>query len=368
MRSARAPLFGTVLVWLAYAGFTALVPAAPQAAVSDAGSSAAVRSSGPNRAGDMSRVAAPRKVVPPHSVPVKEQPAAPAPTAPDAPSRPRLVVTPADAELLALRGDPDKPEDVAALEAFVAAHPDHALGRALLIGFMLAAGNDPALVRPHVEALRELMPESGLPDLYTAALAVREGRVDFARQAVIEAARKDLSWLPDSEFVRLKIAHGLQQGVPPFTVLGDGFANVRLPLLRLNRDLVNATLEQQDDGAAAPDPRLRVETARAFVEVGAAMQAHGAIMIENLVGCAVTKSALDALAETGALTDGDRALLRRVDAVRGEARLVGTYVESVLTAGRVEQYLQDLVAYGEMRAALRGYMGLYGEAEGEAHR
>ena len=88
------------------------------------------------------------------------------------------------------------------------------------------------------------------------------------------------------------------------------------------------------------------------------MQEHGLLLIENLVGNTIVEEAGRALEGAGGLSASERAVIERSRSLPGEARIAGRMLEEILFADAtlLGNFLDDLVTYGELRAARRGVM------------
>ncbi len=360
MKSPWLPISGMVLVWVFYACFIAVLSPAPPAHHAEP----TVLLS-PNRMAKVNRE--PPETLPPPSVPMASEPGEatgdkPQGEAPEKPApkpKPALRLTPEDEELMAILSAPFEQEDLDRLEVFVAEHPDHVLARAALVMRLLRAdGTDPA-IRSHVAELQALMPDYALPDLFMARLELLAGREDVARNVLLDAAEKDMTWLPDTELFRMKIASELAAGTPPSQILANAFG-MDVSFCVVARDTLRPFISppKGDGGSEALDPRVRVEAARAVLRFGEAMQEHGAIMIDSLVGSALVKGSIEVIRQSRALTEREQLLLQRTESIRREATLVGGMFPEVLFSepGLMGRFLENMVAHGELRAGRRALM------------
>jgi hypothetical protein len=366
LRSPRVPAAGIVLVWGFYACFRVLVPTAPEepANVDETSRRAAVLEPNvapPVRSSKRGEVRAQEAAAPIEGAPAE---------ASDAKPELSFRLDAADAALLDILFSGFDPKDLSRLKEFVDEHPEHALGRALLIAYLFNDdGADADELRSHVEALQALKPEFGLPDFFMAYLEGRAGREDLARQLLLDAAGKDLSWLPVSEVLRLKISSDLAAGKQPLAVLRDAFSMDMAPSA-VARDAARSFLPKPEEGkaldASAASRERRAEMARALFRFGAAMQEHGVPIIENLVGTAIASSCREDLERGGTITAEESAVLRRGEATLGEARVTANVIQELLVAhpGFLREYVENLARYGELRASRRAFMDYYAAARG----
>ena len=360
LHSIKVPLIGTALVWLGYGVFALIITAAREdgritgPSAGDAGDAAAA--GGPNIA---DRRAALQRPAPEPLAPLQAAGTpVPASTAVPAAAVP-APLSPEDAELVALMSGRKPEEAVAGLEGFVAAHPQHALGRALLVSLLFNTRRTVEEIRPHVEALCALMPEFAVPEFLRARLMLLDGNAGMACALLADAARKDLTWFPDSELVRLQFTGELAAGTAPIDILSKAVV-LSLPFSRLARAMAKHI---HDAGGGVPgpgfaDPDLRAEAGRAMMRIGAGMADHGLLLVENQVGGALIESARPLVEGAGELTDAERAMVAHSTSLHAAASIVPAFAQEVMMSSPhlMAQYLETVITHGELRAARRGFM------------
>lgn len=364
LRSPVWPLCGIVLVWAWYGLSTTIegarerrtaMPAASLAApASKKGTTLPLRP----RASESGTIDGSAGVPQTTATPAASVPAAVIPLSPDD-----------EALLAALDGAETEEARIACLEDFVATHPDHALARALLVSALLGSEADAVEIRPHIEALLALVPDSGVPHLLLASLEIREGRGDLARRCLVQAATKDLAWSPDSELLQLSIRRERAAETPPLASM-TSLLSVRISFCPFVRDLARQLLprapsETDDTAAVQPDLAMERAAARALFKTGTALQANGLSIIENLVGYAVMGQSAAVLRAAADFGPEDEESLARGETMYAVLRLlteVSPRWEQELLASpdAVSRCVSDMAACGELRVMLRASMDRLG--------
>jgi hypothetical protein len=358
LKSASCPAIGIVCVWSLYAGFCiSRPPSAPAPRDLSLEGRAPAK---PDR-GSLSKVFRRAKV------PRKPAPAAAAaPEVAEAPQVPaESNIAPDDLELLELLAGTEYSGLPEALATFVAAHPDHILARAMLVLLLVQKEEtDPVELRSHIEALRKLAPDKGLPDLLLACLEVRQGRRDTAEGLLALAVKKDLAWLPDHDVMRLMIASELEKGVSDLGTLRKLFSGIA-PTCMAFRSIASAFLPQEGDDRERPADAGAVEihpqTARAVFEFGKAIQGADGAIIHNLVGAAIAELSLKELEKAGELTDEDRLHRERLRDLQSLSSVFTDRMDQILLArpDLVRSYLRGFAAHGEAAALRRTLMDYF---------
>jgi hypothetical protein len=367
LRSPWLPLIGIILLWGAYAGFRAM---RPLVLLTASGAMASLRSEAPPaarpRPGSVRRAARAdlpaTKTPAPEAATFAEEHSAGDPSMAD------------DGILAFLEGF--RPSDEGALDRlrrFVDEHPDDEIARGMLILFLIQAKSDEgpwdeAEVRGHVAKLRELLPEQGFPDLLLARVESMAGNLGAARERLLEAAGKDLSWFPEVEAMHRRVAADLEKGLPVSKVMSRMFGTL-IPSLMEMRHMADDVLprdKEDEEGnykrpAPPSDPEaldLHRRTARALLQVGKSMEDSPFPLIHNLVGAALVDISCRSLEDSGSLESGEAALRERRKVISAEASLVSGLGPELLFSdpGAGQAYLADLLDRGEGRALLRAAM------------
>jgi hypothetical protein len=364
LRSSWVPLVGIALLWGAYAGFLASrwgKVAPPTSRPHPAATSAIAKARPPSVRRSSGSVS--KKTEKPVGVPATGGAAVGG-------------LSQADEELLKLVEGmkPKDPEGLDRLRKFVEAHPEDANARGFLVLRLFQERSrtgswDEAEVREHLGKLQEILPHQGLPDLLLARVESLAGQRDLARRHLLEGAEKDLSWFPDDEVLRLRVASDLEKGFPPSKIAArTAFSRLTSPqeLRDLYEDFLVLKGEEGEDGdwkrvppPADPDALdLHRQTSRALLHAGKAMQEGGPDLVYNLMGSIIIDKACKSLEEAGDLQPDEAALRERVKFFQNERQIIADLHSEILFADPEisRQYLRDQVEIGGSRAALRAGM------------
>jgi hypothetical protein len=362
LRFTSLPLVGILVTWSVYAGFCAFrhgstaplpVPSPAQVAplperVSQPVGGSEVKTSTPvGEAGNAS---------------TDDEEANPEGKASDPAEGPAITLTEEDREFLeaierATSGGKDV--EIDELRQFVVEYPEHLVSRGLLTMLLISREDtDPAELRAHVAALQKLAPELGLPDLLLASIEAREGNQAAAASLLARGVEKDLSWIPDFEVSRLKIAREFERGTPSIRAIQSVFttpAPSGLALRNLARDFLPSTRSPSERQEGEPAPKGDPDAARAILRLGQSLQTGKGFLIHNLVGSSIVGGSLRELQACGEPVSNDATLENRTKGIQCLSRVVANDVDQLLLARPevVPAFLRDFAEHGEAVAARR---------------